>query len=74
LAFGFPTKRAPQLGQNPRLTNCPLSPLVSKYFISPVIFKAAAGTARAEEKAPPPHFWQSRQWQLPVISGAAEHS
>jgi hypothetical protein len=41
---------------------------------SPLIFNAEAGTAIAVTKGAPLDFWQSRQWQLPVIIGFAEHS
>jgi hypothetical protein len=42
--------------------------------LTPVIFSAAAGKPMSGSYAPPLDFWQSRQWQLPIKIGSAEHS
>ncbi len=66
---------APHSPQNARRATCPLSAVVSKYRGSPdVSRKAARLTASVGAYPPPPTRWQSRQWQLTIASGAAEHS
>lgn len=48
--------------------------LTSKYFTSPVILSASLGTPSTDANPPPLARWQSRQWQLAVNTGSAEHS
>ncbi|RCJ27544.1 hypothetical protein A6770_25730 [Nostoc minutum NIES-26] len=71
---GLPNNRAPQIGQKPRLTMLPRSPVTSYYFTSPVIVTALDGTRSAAANALPVARWQSRQWQFPIAIGSAEHS
>jgi len=74
IVSAFRNNRAPHAGQKPRLTICPLSPFISRYFTSPVIVPALYGTKTRGTNVPPVARWQSRQWQFPAKTGSADHS
>jgi hypothetical protein len=65
----------PQIGQNSRVAMFPLSAIFSNRRGSPLTMsKAARSTMTVGAYALPPASWQSRQWQLTMLSGVERHS
>jgi hypothetical protein len=65
----------PHLGQNLRVTGCPLPPKCSKPTRSgPSICRLPFGRTTRTENAELVCFWQSRQWQTAVSTGSASPS
>ena len=61
----------PQVGQKPRSTRLPLSPITPCQRSSPSIWTALFGTTTMAAKALPLARWQSRQWQFSIVTGSA---